>query len=219
VTLVTFATERFRGNQQHLTNLALRAGWKSEEYSPERLEFISPDFQKLRTPSGTRGFGFWAWKPIIIRDALELLGPNDLLLYLDSGDIFLPNIVDIYSKQLHLNPYLFFEGAGTLQEYCKRDSLVYFNVDRRRYWREPMLEAGISFWKRDPKSLVLLSEWHSASNITFLIDDTVSQNPEHSIFIDHRHDQSLISIINASHKLPVIRKSERRSFQCNVGEN
>jgi hypothetical protein len=63
---------------------------------------------------------------------------------------------------------------------------------------------------------LLLSKWRLLSENNKLIDDTkiVSQLPE---FIDHRHDQSLLSILCALNRIPLIRSEARRSFQCNVG--
>jgi hypothetical protein len=216
VTLVTFASSLFFDKAQTLEQIALRAGWKCRIYTESDLAHISPGFFNRWEVSQTRGFGYWSWKPVIIEDALLSIGANDVLMYIDAGDLFLPNIVDIYAHELASSPYLFFQGAGKLSEYCKKEALDFHKELKRRDFNSPMIEAGVLFWRNSEKSRLLLSKWRLLSENNKLIDDTkiVSQLPE---FIDHRHDQSLLSILCALNRIPLIRSEARRSFQCNVG--
>ena len=165
-----------------------------------------------------RGYGLWSWKPTIILHELSRLSENQVLFYLDSGDLFLPNIVDIYSGQLANSPFLLFEGGGTIREYTKRAALEYFHLGGFLNRNKRMVEAGASFWRNTPVSRDFLQEWKSVCQDFALISDPSGHELQHSNFIAHRHDQSLLTALGLRSGAKVIKANKRRSFQCNIME-
>lgn len=219
VSLVTFATKKFKANQAVLENIATRAGWNSISYNPTKLFEIDPGFNSRPASSIERGFGLWSWKPTIILHELKKLDVNEVLFYLDAGDLFLPNIVDVYRSALENQDFLLFEGGGTIREYSKRSVLKSFDFDGHRHRSKRMIEAGISFWKNSPASVEVLREWESSCRNLSLLNGPSAEEPQFSNFIAHRHDQSLLTLIAIKSGASVIKASKRRSFQCNVMES
>jgi hypothetical protein len=218
VVLVTFATQGYEKGQLLLEEIARRSGWNYASYNPRKLLEIDPYFNSRPMASIERGFGLWSWKPTIILHELSRMSENQVLFYLDSGDLFLPNIVDIYSEQLTNSPFLLFEGGGTIREYTKRSVLEYFHLDGFLKRNKRMVEAGASFWRNTPVSRDFVQEWKSVCQKFELISDPSGHERQHSNFIAHRHDQSLLTALSMRTGAPVIKANKRRSFQCNVME-
>ena len=51
------------------------------------------------------------------------------------------------------------------------------------------------FFKNNIFTKEILNNWKRALNVTNLIDDTQSMKKNHPNFIEHRHDQSMLSLI------------------------
>lgn len=151
---------------------------------------------------GTRGFGYWSWKPQIIYQILNDLQDGDVLQYLDIG--------------CHLNP----KGRERLKEYfaiaeaapsglfvfcsnsveahfSKGDLLDFLGVrDRADIIYTPQIEAGISFIRKCPATMKILADWLAVIEHDFsLINDDKSKSDNLPGFIEHRHDQSIFSIL------------------------
>jgi hypothetical protein len=57
--------------------------------------------------------------------------------------------------------------------------------------------GGINFFKNTPNTIDLVKEWQqicSEDNYHY-IDDSPSVKPNHNIFKEHRHDQSIFSLL------------------------
>ena len=145
---------------------------------------------------GERGYGFWFWKPLIIKKALETY-PE--ILYTDVDYTILnPTDALLDETGLTLFTYPFQNRIWT-----KRDCFYYMNCDEERYWNTQHLEAGISVWKRNDFTLSLLDEWiHYCADKRILSDDAnvsgLSNLPE---FKDHRHDQSILTNLKEKYGL------------------
>ena len=55
--------------------------------------------------------------------------------------------------------------------------------------------SGTIFFKNNKFAREILDKWSSLLNINKLIDDSASISNNHKDFIEHRHDQSLFSLI------------------------
>lgn len=80
----------------------------------------------------SRGFCYWTYKPIIIKDTLDRVHYDDIVIYVDSNTVVQPGIratipaymigeVDILLKQYRLNSY------NSLKPQYKSEALEYFN--------------------------------------------------------------------------------------------
>ena len=71
----------------------------------------------------------------------------------------------------------------------------------------PQFLSGVIFFKNNDISLNLLDEWEKLSSIDNLIDDSLSEENCQS-FKEHRHDQSLFSILCKTNKISGLSASE-----------
>jgi len=154
---------------------------------------------------GTRGFGFWRWKPFIIRDCLNQLSDGDIVVYVDSGNTIISSlqpVVDICNKE----DIVLFEnrdgnGRGEVHkngEWTKRDCFIKMKCDEQTYYDADQVDASYQLFKKTPENVALIEEYVNLSKDDDIITDspcTLGSNLTR--FIDHRHDQSIISLLAA----------------------
>ena len=165
---------------------------------------------------GSRGYGYWCWKPQIILQTLRNMNEGDILQYTDSGCHLNINgkdrlleyfaIVEKSSNGILAfqakapEPPLKYDGKYLLELEFKRtkgDLLDYFNVrNREDIVNTQTIEATILFIRKCQNSLNILEQWINPIYHDFcLIDDSPSRSNNMEGYIEHRHDQSIFSIV------------------------
>lgn len=164
-----------------------------------------------------RGFGYWCWKPQIILQTLIKMNEGDLLQYMDVGCHL------NYGGRLRLIEYfnlvgesengvigfsfkppefpLLYDGRKLFNypefQWVKGDLIDYFDISGRAdLLNTPTTQAGIIFFRKCDLAIKFLSDWIAVYRDDFsLIDDSPSRSPNPIGFIEHRHDQSIYSIL------------------------
>lgn len=154
-----------------------------------------------------RGYGYWCWKSHVILRAMESLPDGAVLLYCDAGCHLNPKgrqrLLD-YVDELMQDP-LGVKAFYTYYPYCdvsekrwtKGDLFDYFHCrERTDITDSPQLAATQVLCRKCDSSMQLLREWQNTWMKNFsLIDDTKSKSPNFSCFLEHRHDQSIFSLL------------------------
>lgn len=155
---------------------------------------------------GSRGFGYWCWKPQIILQELNKMNDGDILHYSDVGCHINKNgrekLLE-YFDIVNNNKILAFQGKSLDGEHyfleyqwAKGDVLDYFNV---RYNKEivetSQICATTMFIKKCDETINIITEWlNSYYNNFSLSDYNPSISPNLNGFIENR-SQSIFSII------------------------
>ena len=93
VNFITYSDELYRDRQAILDNHAKQIFDVTHSYNSEWLMTTDFYLENKIILDKTRGNGYWLWKPFIILETLKKMDDNDVLLYLDSGDIFTDGVV------------------------------------------------------------------------------------------------------------------------------
>lgn len=217
--LLTFASSSMRRSADRLAKQAKALEFYDSIYSYSEQN-LSPDFRgkhKDDLVEGTRGFGYWCWKPQIIYQVLEGMNDGDVLQYTDAGCHLNPNGIVRLGEYFELaqkskkgilafqlrdpSPPLAKPSFGALNlpdcQWIKGDLLDYFGVrDREDITATQTIGAGIIFIRKCRESMALLEKWRTVIEADFsLIDDTPSKSKNMADFKEHRHDQAIFSII------------------------
>jgi hypothetical protein len=151
-----------------------------------------------------RGFGLWFWKPRIIIDFLESHPEIDVVIYLDAGCEINSNNraktkFDDYLNELNQFNAIVFEME--LQEkYWSKSLLVDYLKSKNSDLESGQLVGGAHFMNRD-FALSFCQNWRRTiehENFILLIDSENSQ--EIADFREHRHDQSIFSLLMKQQK-------------------
>lgn len=176
--------------------------------------------------SNPRGYGFWLWKPFVIKKSLENLELNDILIYADAGCNF--NFTPLSLKRL--NEYVEMVdnsvyGILTFQlnhkeiEYTKYETfekiISHDNENIAQFKESGQCIATIIIMRKNPHTVNLVNEWLRFSEMYDLIND--KHTSETSVFKDHRHDQSIFSLLVK--KLGSLKIPDETFFHPNWYEN
>lgn len=176
--------------------------WIYEHYkqSDSTLKFIEEN---------QRGFGLWFWKAEIILDTFKRKPDIEGVLYIDAG------------CELNINP----NSKSKLMEYFKlaneKNGLAFELPFKEIEWTEPFvveeiyptlaegelqIAGGILFFPNNPNSLKILLDWseNNCKNEYSFLRGKPSESIQYSNnsrVVEHRFDQSIISLIWKKNKL------------------
>lgn len=201
---VNYADKKFQRAQRLNSRTAREWGAdKVIEYGPEDIDeaFRRRNQEILDAP---RGGGYYLWKPYFYRKAYNELGDDDYLVYIDSGAVYVNKIQYLIDCMEHEKvPLMIFSLEQERIEKCstKRDAFVLTGCDEAKYTDTPQSIGGYFVCKKAPEVEAYLDEvLQYAQDIRIISDNpNVMGLPNYQEFTDHRHDQSVISLMSKKH--------------------
>ena len=148
-----------------------------------------------------RGGGYWLWKPYIINETLKKINDNDMLFYIDTKYYFIEDFTKLYSEHMKNNDLLVWKNKPNepvfyMKNYCKMDVINKYNMfDKVFNENAEDCWAGALVIKKNVNTIKYIQEWLDMCCIYENITDSPSNQGNSSLFIDHRHDQSLLSVV------------------------
>lgn len=150
-----------------------------------------------------RGFGYFIWKPVVIAEALSGCQEGDLVTYLDAGFTLNPggrSRMEEYFEicRSHEHRMLSFQNVHTENMWTKADLAVRLGVlHRPEIMATSQLTAGFVVVENTRSNRDLIHEWAALAveDGYHLSDDSPSVEPNHPGFQEHRHDQSISSLL------------------------
>jgi hypothetical protein len=147
-----------------------------------------------------RGFGYWIWKPYIVWKRLQEVEEGDIVLYLDACTTFnnegKARFLDYLNLLLSSPQKCFFLEMAkglTLRKYTKMDCVK--QLDAEALLDLPVLVAGILMMANTSYNRQMIKYIYDTCSEYHLVDDSPSTLTNDPTFKEHRHDQSIISII------------------------
>jgi len=153
-----------------------------------------------------RGYGCWIWKPYLIKKTLEKMEMDDILLFLDSGCELNVNGKDRMQYFINLVKEKKIIGTScgsTDYNYTKMDLIKYLNMDTNiELLKKSHFQSGCVLMKKCDIIVNLFNEaYEIASNNYNFLDDSPSIEKNYAGFIEHRHDQSILSLLVKKYNL------------------
>lgn len=201
----SYATPDFAKRRDALCESALRVGFnESLRLAPSDLDvegFAATHREILAQP---RGAGYWLWKPYLIRRILSGMNPGQVLVYSDAGrDAYyrftkFPSALIARLKSsgegFLLGPALY--QHGPLTRWTKGDCLALLAPKQQTLLQRPIIQATWSVWSHTPAAMSFLDRWlQCCSDARCLTDVASSVSDDPPDFIDHRHDQSILTLL------------------------
>lgn len=206
--LLNYADGKFAQSQVKNSQSGLLAGF-NVIYQMSRNE-IDPAFQlkNAGTLSQKRGAGYWLWKAYFINQILPRMTELDVLFYSDSGSIFARRVDPLFEAALN-DPQgvLCFELAGRHLErlWTKRDVFLHMGLDATEYKDTPQRMASFMVFRGTSFAKDLAREFLDLAQIPHLLTDTPNSDQwEEPGFKEHRHDQSLWSLLTKLKKVTTL---------------
>ena len=207
---LSYASKSFAPARDTLCLSALRAGFdEARGRGPESLEsdfaYSNRDILKQ-----ARGGGYWLWKPKIILQELRGLNSDDILIYSDAGRSSYYQISELPSNLIERARNLgFLLGPtigqhGPMAHWTKRDAFVLLEADYPEIYLRAPIQATWSIWTPALQSFEFLDAWLAAALDPRVLTDMENTQglPNLPGFRDHRHDQSILSILAYKYSAP-----------------
>jgi len=151
-----------------------------------------------------RGFGYWLWKPYLILKTMNQMKDGDILLYLDCGcelDLsekkYLLDYIEIVKKDKII-------GCDTKcleKVWNKHDLIEFLDMNKDEYLNTNQHQAGALLIFVCDETRKLINEWYMVACDYHSIDDSPSILPNCPEFKEHRHDQSIFSLLTKKYNL------------------
>jgi hypothetical protein len=169
------------------------------DIAPEYMKQYEAIFQQ------PRGAGYWIWKPYLIEKHMqEHMEDGDVLLYIDSEYTAMKDL----TKLLHddHDHACWSRKAGEIMyhetPYTKHDAYVLVGVHPEP--KKIQVWAGFVIFRKTSKNQYLISEWQRYCTDARVVTDMPSTlGKENPAFVQHRHDQAVLSLLLRKMGMPL----------------
>lgn len=203
--LINYADGAFLESRKRNSLSGIQAGFDAIlQYTREDIDasFYEKNKEIL---TQKRGAGYWLWKPYFIFKTLQNIKEGDVVFYSDSGAEFVKPMEPLFSL-IKEKEVVGFKMSGNHKE--------------RQYTRKAVVEAlslnpnqtanlnqdlasfiGVKKTSHTVKKDHVIGTWLDRCQVPDLIMDQPRSSDEFEEFIDHRHDQSLWSLVSKLHNV------------------
>lgn len=195
---LTYGDENFNKQKKFALKMAKLFG-KFEKiigYQPSDIDSFFYETNK-HILDKKRGGGYWLWKPYFINRILLESNFGDYIFYSDAGAFFLKSVDVLISVLKKLNQDIMgFELPLIESQWTKKELFMNMNCDEEKYYESNQILASFMLIRKTEFSMKFFKEYlelaQNEMNITDNFDSDIVQREE---FIDHRHDQSIFSLL------------------------
>jgi hypothetical protein len=169
---------------------------KYPEYNEKHIEFYKKKFSE----KCYKGYGYYLWKPFLIWKTLMEIDEGDVLLYADVGcELHVggkPRLLEyLQMQQADVHKNFFFDGLYELKDWTKKDTILFFGAEDLASSRALDVVPGLLLTTSNSHNRFFFKLWYDSCCEYHLVDDSPSVAPNETYFKDHRHDQSIFSIL------------------------
>jgi len=208
---ITFANEKFAGALNRITRQVslLNVFDVIRPYTDKDLESFTEFWDRHGefVKNNPKGHGYWIWKSYLTLRTLHEMNDGDILVYADAGceinyegietlESFF-NLVKTNDKgflSFQLNDLMYHHE----ERWTKMDLFHHFGVEHYR----PSLQLHSTYFvlEKCPNTMKIATMWYNTVCNYHFIDDSPSIAPNDMYFYEHRHDQSVFSIVRKMHE-------------------
>jgi len=208
--IVSYANDLYKKSQLLLSDTALNIGMVNDSIMYDDKWLHTTDFYKNSKRNQyilnqRRGNGFFMWKPFIILNAFKELEDGDVVLYSDAGVKVIGNLnplFEVAQSDPNGGRVIFkLPAVGVphhlARTWTKRDCFILMGCDEEKYWNANMSNGAVSLWMKTPENIKFLEEWLQIMRDPRVVTDDTNMcgKPNLLEFRDHRHDQSVLSLL------------------------
>jgi len=200
-----YADENYEHHQRNMVNHVIENGIFDYVCDYTREWLVTTEFYKENKSilDRERLAGYMLWKPFIILDVLEKAKENQIVVYMDVGDVPNKGISDYVKKWMKNNDLLITLGGNKNRQMTKRDTFILMDCEEEKYYNAIQVEAGFFAAKKTTSNIAFIREWLEYCKDERILTDIPNQLGVSNFdeFIDHRHDQSILSLLQVKYNI------------------
>lgn len=232
VHLIAFADSRMAAATKRFNRQALKSGFfETVSVFSESSHLLSDWITECDKRIGLgKGFGYWTWKPVLLQGIFDGLRQGDILIYSDIGNFvnhrgrkrFQEYVEMLRSGRASLIAFWqdrTAHGARIEEAWTKEDAFTFFSLGVNHPQRKtPQFCANLLIFLVNDTSGSVIADWADlAKNETWLFTDECAA-PNQPQFLDHRHDQSILSLILKRHGVSPLSAGELEAQELHPGD-
>ena len=147
-----------------------------------------------------RGYGYWLWKSYLIQKTMATMEDEDILMYLDSGceiggdkQSLIPDFFEYVKQDKIIGTTT--SSINLERDWNKMDTIMHFDMQDSPLLHTHQHQGGVLLLYVCNEVKNIIDLWYTTACNYHLIDDSPSKNPNLKCFKEHRHDQSIFSLI------------------------
>ncbi|CAM4406834.1 hypothetical protein SAMN06265348_11780 [Pedobacter westerhofensis] len=198
--LISFGDENYSRQKAFFTQTAVMSGF-FDSVKISVPEDISPVFAAkvssvIQLPKGR---GYWLWKPFFIKQVLDSINVNDILMYCDVGCLINPGGKQRFNEYLDMlndsdTGTVDFELPHKEYEFTKQEIFQHFEC-QTNITDTNQLMATVLLFRKCQHTMNISDIWYETARDypSLFTDDTTL--PQNENYVAPRHDQSIFSVI------------------------
>jgi len=163
---------------------------EDSEFWEKHSEFIT---------SNSRGYGYWIWKPYLNYKLVNKIEEGDIVVYADAGCELRPKRIERmkeYFDILKTSEKGIIGMTLTFSEkhWTKMD--LFYELNCQELINDKCQIIATAFiYKKCPHSQMIMEKWYEYACNYHLLSNSPSKLENDHRFIEHRHDQSIFSLL------------------------
>lgn len=178
---------------------------------------IESNFYKknIRHFNDKRGFGYWLWKSYFINSLLAKADENDVFLYVDAGNEVINDLSPLFKLcSENKKGILLFDNSDNNPKseiwknnlWTKSDTFNLMNLKSNKYIYGNQINASYIVFRKTKYSIKFFKYFQSlCENYNIISDAPNITDNFNKDFFDHRHDQSVLSLLSIRYKITIER--------------
>lgn len=197
---ITYGDYNFNNSKKRIKNEAINSGWFDTVNicGPKDLtQEFKTEFNDILQQK--KGAGYWIWKFDIIKQQLDKLKNNDILVYIDAGCTINPYGKKRFFEYIQMlndsnQTIISFQMPHIEKKYTTKQLFRYFDIDiNSNHGNTGQYVGGILLMKKSQKIINECIQVLQTDHL--LVTDYYNKTNQCDSFIDNRHDQSILSLV------------------------
>ena len=200
IVAISYGNDRYSKQLEFNGKSALEIA-KVDEFYGYTPNHIDPEFREKNQYilEKSRGNGYWLWKPYFLyRTLTEKLNYGDYLIYSDAAIMYVDSALKLVNFLNEKNVEMYTHRLPHLERmYTKRDAFILMGVDSPFYAETGQFNAAFQIYRKSTFTEFFLKEYLYYAQDRRIITDDSNEMGEGNYpgFRDHRHDQSILSLL------------------------
>jgi hypothetical protein len=172
-------------------------------YNENHLMREHQDFwssHKNHIQQNRRGYGYWIWKSFLVKHVMDQVAENDVVLWIDAGCQFNTAALPRFREYIDItrnSGICCFDVKMPEYQWTKLDTALRIVDDVDSHMNTGQLITTAVFFLNNSINKKIVTEWYDIGieNSYHYITDAPSAAHNMPGFAEHRHDQSILSLL------------------------
>jgi hypothetical protein len=213
---ITYGDQRFAA-QRHKAAESLAKYCETTLYTEKELDPYRASHSEIIYP-GARGGGYWLYKPLFLLEKIQQIGEGDGLLWMDAGCDLIGDPEPLFDIAHNNDGICLFQQNHKNIRFVHKECFQHMGCDEEKYHQDYQCDAAVIVLTKTTQSLMFLFNWYWNCSIPKLIKDPEAGITQYPEFIDHRHDQSVLTLLALEHGLPRFKSPTQFGAEENLKE-